>query len=289
MSEVPSQDFQAEASTPFQKVENIESLTDQIKSQVNESALNLLRRSFTFKNILEYSGVNEAFLESVFKDLGLESEDVDKAASENTNHLRSEEVHNKSDGDAIVSIKKHSRKTQSQNKPFLEDRAKQSSRKNIEFEMRLFLLRVKMEINKVSSIMEDNYVQEQLEDEELRHNILCKKDFLINEIERLFENIKENPEKSVLLQKRRLSNEVKDDRLDPKHSKETACMEKSHIKDSSPEYANDGSPSSPTQVCIEMFQRRSRILVLTHSLNPILHIPLPTCGCWCDRWNITAI
>lgn len=191
---------------------------DSLKSGVYNSIHTLLCRGYDFNKILVESGVNRAFLEQAFYELGIRAikeegqqltsvsrnrdVDVEKYRSQPDEFSvgRDSDVsfdNSKTTGgghrDSIRGINQLDRTLQrTVNKSVDFDIQHENTvvkSKNIEVEMRLFMLRVQLEINKFSTLIRSKEFAKQLEHQMVQKNILSKKNLIVSYLNQVFDKI----------------------------------------------------------------------------------------------------
>lgn len=189
--------------------DDFESLVGQVKSQVRESIHTLLSHNFSFASILKESGLNRIFLERSFKDIGLEI----GSSSEIESNLQMWESLQLTQGSRMTASKStHKMKKVERNGHHTshEEVERRPAGKNIEFEMRLFSLRIQMEIRKISSLMNDEALQEQAKDELVQNKIVKQKLLIMNKLEELFYGVVGKYDTAKCSYKRSASNDLYD-------------------------------------------------------------------------------
>lgn len=192
---------------------------DSLKSSVFNSIHKLLCRGYNFHKILIESGVSRAFLEQAFYELGIcimQEEvqqpisvcqrdgdvDLDKYHYQlNRVSLRQDSNGNLDDaktnqGGHRDSIREINQMDRNHQRPPNESVAfdmrhenKGIKIKNIEVEMKLFMLRIQLEINKFLTLIDNTEFAEQIENQMVQKDILSKKDLIMSNLNQVFDKI----------------------------------------------------------------------------------------------------
>lgn len=191
---------------------------DSLKSGVYNSIHMLLCRGYNFDKILIESGVNREFLEQAFYELGIRA--IQEEGQQLTSVSQNGDVdvqkfrfqpgkfsvgqdsdvsfdNSKTTGgghrDSIREINQLDRTLQRTSNKSVDFDVRHGNpvlkSKNIEVEMRLFMLRVQLEINKFSTLIRSQEFAEQLESQTVQKNILSKKNLMINNLNQVFDKI----------------------------------------------------------------------------------------------------
>lgn len=194
---------------------------DSLKSGVYHSIHMLLCRGYDFHKILIESGVNRAFLEQAFcelripimqgevqqpisvcqrhgdVDLNKYHSQLDKVSirQDSNGSLDDSKTNQVGHRDSIGEINRKDRIHQrSPNESVSFDiryENKGLKSKNIEVEMRLFMLRIQLEINKFSTLVDNTEFAEQIENQMVQKNILSKRDLMMSNLNQVFDKIYE--------------------------------------------------------------------------------------------------
>lgn len=161
----------------------------------------LLRRGFTFQQILKESGVSRAFLEQTYQELNLNMPE-ERAPNDDKQ---------KSIDNGTGSLENNSGKP-----------------KNIESDIRQFMFRTILEVNKISASLRNPEIAEQLNDEKTRQEISKYGQHIDRSLQGLFQKI-EDASKSSPTQLQRVKRE-REDKL-PENLEDKIDHEKNQAKD----------------------------------------------------------
>lgn len=144
-----------------------------LKDQVHDSVHALVRLGYDFHTILKGSKVNKAFLEEMFGDLGYckFKPDLDIITSDDENREAS--------------------------------RTPEIDKSSIQLEIQLFMMRVQLGINKLSSALDNLDDETQLRDTSLKNSLQRKKESLFNSLDGLFDKLETKEKELDILQNER--------------------------------------------------------------------------------------
>lgn len=131
----------------------------ELKPQVYDSIHALVRMGYDFETILKYSNVKRAFLEQLFHELKYCKLKPDLEII--TNDENSDE----------------------------KSRIPQRAQRSVEVEIQLFVMRIQLEVNKLSAFLDQKQVRAQLQSSSVKKQLESKRQSLINSMNDLFDKV----------------------------------------------------------------------------------------------------
>lgn len=134
----------------------------ELKSQVYDSIHALVRMGYDFETILKCSNVKKTFLEQLFHELKY--------------------CKLKPDLEIITDDENNDEKSQ----------MPQRAQRSVEVEIQLFVMRIQLEVNKLSAFLDQKEVRAQLQGSSVKKQLVSKRQSLINSMNDLFDKVIES-------------------------------------------------------------------------------------------------
>lgn len=143
---------------------------------VHDSIHALVRMGYDFETILQGSKVDRSFLEQSFRELGY--------------------CMLKPDLEIITSDEES---VSEEDSPMQEE-----AKKSVQVEIQLFMMRIQLEMNKLSSFLDHEHVKEQLKNSSTKEQLEAKRQSVINSVNELFDKVAKKEDELENQRKRKI-------------------------------------------------------------------------------------
>ncbi|CDH12409.1 uncharacterized protein ZBAI_04195 [Zygosaccharomyces bailii ISA1307] len=195
----------------------------ELKSQVYDSIHALVRMGYDFETILKGSNVKKTFLEQLFHELKYCKLKPDlEIITDNENNDE-------------------------------ESRMPQRAQRSVEVEIQLFVMRIQLEVNKLSAFLDQKQVRAQLQSSSVKKQLVSKRQSLINSMNDLFDKVIESEHKTE--GNETWQSDIREEETTKNHSRNSSSLE---------------APENASSVLVDSgFVKIAKVCVILILLSPI--------------------